>query len=626
LSGKDHAKEKKAASVKIHNAGIRNLLLTGLALAVITVAVFSPVSKNQFINWDDNYHVFENPQLARPLSKSVPYFFSGKFFIGNYIPLTMTVFALEYKAAGLEPGFYHKINLLIHVFNAILVLLFIYLLSNRNLVVSAFVALFFSIHPFHVESVAWVSELKDVLYSFFFLGGLIIYLLYPDTEGTNKWKFLLLTFLLFILSLLSKPAAIVFPLVLLLIDFYRSGKISLRQVAEKIPFLALSVVFGIIALRAQDADMLLLNEHTMLHRLLFASHSLLAYFFGLVLPVEQSIFYPYPQLNNGELPSEFYFAPFIVIALLVAMVISLKKSRLIFFGAMFFFINLVLVLQLVSIGFAIRADRYTYIPYIGLLFSLGMLTWDYAERKPKMKNGIAVTVLFVALIFAFGSYQRCKVWKYDDTMATDLLEKFPDDKIALNNKGFIMHNLQKEPEAIELYRKALAKKPDYAMCSINLSQSYMNLQNGVAAIGVIDTAIMRSPRDYNLLNQRAGILFDMGYFPDALAAYKKSIQVNRNIPSTYMKTAETFYKLNFLDSAIAYLDLALKIEPGNFQALNSKGYVLYLQGKYQQALDCLSASLDVYPKYRVAQENVNNVRYAIQKGLKVPPRYGVSDK
>ena len=324
-----------------------------LFVAFFTFLCFTPVLNNGFINWDDNGYVFENEQMGKPLSESVPYFFGAHYFIGNYIPLTMLVYALQYKVAGLNPQFFHFISLFIHALNVILMFWFIYRLSNKRTFVATLVALLFGVHPMHVESVAWVAELKDVLYCFFFLAGLITYINY--NEGSNKRIWLVFTFLLFLVSVLCKPAAIVFPLVILLIDYYRERKTDKRLWLEKLPFMALSLVFGFVALNAQYADELLRTQYAWWQKICFASYSSLNYIVKSILPIHQAIFHPYPVLGNQPLPIYFYLAPLALVLLFYIVIRTQRKTRLYVFGLLFFIVNVLLVLQFVSVGDAIMA-------------------------------------------------------------------------------------------------------------------------------------------------------------------------------------------------------------------------------------------------------------------------------
>lgn len=582
------------------------------AVTILTFLSFSPALKNGFINWDDNAYVFENPQLSKPLPEATAYFFGQHYFIGNYIPVTMFVYALEYHSAALKPHLYHLVNLLIHLANVLLVFWFIYLLSGNRTWVAALTALFFGIHPMHVESVAWVSELKDVLYSFFFLAGLIAYYYYLHpkrvSSSRNRGLFPALVMLFFILSLLSKPAAVIFPLVLMLIDFYTQRRFSKRALLEKLPLFALSVIFGILAIKAQQADQLLHDDYPLWQRLLFASHSFLNYIVHLFFPLQLSIFYPYPALTDGNPPMLYFISPILIIALGYGVYLSLKKSRLVAFGLLFFLVNLVLVLQVISVGDAIMADRYTYLPYIGLFFILAMgldnLYHSQRESIKTLKPVLVGAVVILALACSYATHARCKVWKDDLTIGTDLLSKFPDDRLALNNQGFLLYTQGQYQEAITLLKRAVELRPDYNRAYINLINSYLAVNDSDNAFKTVEQAIGHAPGDANLLNIKGYLLFNQKNYQGSIQAYRKAIAAKKDNIKAYISISECYYALKDFEKGIATMDAALTVEPNNSMLLNNKGYFLFLQGKYSEAVDYFKAALKIQPDYTTASINL----------------------
>jgi protein O-mannosyl-transferase len=622
--------QKRAVNIKTdavkpakNSPGNWSLYLLAGAIAVITFISFSPALKNSFTNWDDNAYVFENPNLGKPLSEAIVYFFEPHYFIGNYIPLTMITYALEFHAADLDPQLFHTVNVLIHLLNVLLVFWFIYLLSGKKLLVAAFVALFFGIHPMHVESVAWIAELKDMLYSFFFLAGLITYFKYIEEKFSiantkpgeqdslhkqSPVRLYVFTLIFFICSLLSKPAAMVFPLVLLLLDFYTRRKPGKVAWIEKVPFFVLSLVFGIIAIKAQKADGLIHDYYPFSQRLFFAAHTLLNYLVKLFLPVNLSIFYPYPTLVDGHLPVVFYVAPVILVALCYGIYRTLKFTRLVAFGFLFFFINLILVLQLLSIGDAIMADRYSYIPYIGLFFMMAMgfdHLYNTTGQKLKIwRQAVIAVVIVFAVTCSYLTYARCQVWESDDTIATDLLNKFPDDRLALNNKGFILLNQKRYSEAIELFTKAIQIKPDYLMAYINLINTYMSQRDYDNALKTTTAALQFAPKNFNLLNTKGYILFTEHQYTDAVKFYSEAIAVNGNNIYTYINLAQCYYQLQDYENSIKIIDQGLAHDPSNYMLLNNKGYNLFVMHKYTEAVECYKASLQNKPDYTTASVNL----------------------
>lgn len=610
------------------------LWLVAGVIAVITYMIFTPAIHNSFINWDDNAYVFENNHLDKPLWESVQYFFGLHYFIGNYIPITMIGYALEYHAFGMESTPFHAVNILIHLINVVLVFWFIYLLSGKKTMVAALVALFFGIHPMHVESVAWVAELKDVLYSAFFLAGLICYYKYLEGRGaianTNieagpehkrKLLFPVLTLVFFILSVLCKPAAVIFPVMLLLLDFYVRRRFDKWVWLEKLPLFVVSVVMGFVTIKAQQADNLLHNTYPFFQRLLFACHSFLEYLLKLFLPIRLSIFYPYPKMVGGHLPMLYYIGPVIVALLCYGVYWTMKYTRLVAFGFLFFCAGIVLVLQLISVGEAMMAERYTYIPYIGLFFVMAMgVDYLYHSAAPKFtqyKPVVIIGVIVAALACGYNTYARCGVWIDDNTMADDLLEKYPDDALALNNKGFLLSLQKNYNESTSLLIQAVREKPDYTMAYINLINNYIRVNDMGNAMKYVDTALQHEPKNVNLLNTKGYLFLATNRSRDGIAILTEAVRLKPGNINGYVYLSECYLDLHDYDNAMSVTDSALKYDPTNFVLLNNKGYTLELKGKYREAITFFNASLNANPDYKTAQVNLQDCLKVLNAGTEL---------
>ncbi len=596
-------------------------------VAMMTFFSFSPVMKNGFVNQDDDIYVFNNTSIDKSIPEAVVYFFEPHYFSGNYVPVTMISYCVINHIGGKGPEIYHTVNLLIHLANVLLVFCFIYLLSGRKPLVAATVALFFGVHPMHVESVAWVAELKDVLYALFFISGLIAYLYYLERQknaggehetpapGRRALRFLLLSFLLFSLSVLSKPAAVVFPLVLLLIDFYTYRKFSSRVWFEKIPFILVSVIFGMIAIRAQQADQLINTYYPLGERLIFACYAFCSYLVKFILPINLSAFYPYPNVASQHLPYLFYVAPLAVFLFFYAVYKTLKYSRLVAFGSLFFFVNVVLVLQALAIGNAITADRYTYIPYIGLLFmvamSIDLLNETTTSGAIRYKRYVLPLLFIAAIANCCTSYVRCSVWENADTIADDILDKFPDDGIALNNKGNQLLMQGKYPESAHLFEKAIEAKPEYVRAYINLVNADLAMNDYNNAQKVADTLLRRAPNDYDALNKKGYLLFMQNKYSEALTFYKAALLHKKDYIVTYLNIGQIYYNTHQYNEWIKTMDAALAYEPENIVLLNNKGYALFLKGDYTGALKSYRSALAIKPDYEVALANLANCERAM---------------
>ncbi|MGB4849237.1 MAG: hypothetical protein WBP41_15035, partial [Saprospiraceae bacterium] len=266
-------------------------LLTGIVL--LSASIYLPVLHNHFLAWDDNYYIRDNAFIYSFNLKDI---FSNNV-MGNYHPLTVLMLAIEYHLFELSETGYHAVNLVFHLLNVILVFYAVLLLCNKS-GIALLTSLLFGIHPIHVESVAWAAELKDLLYTLFFLASMIMYLKFlPNLQK----KYYLAALLLFLCSLLSKGMAASLPVVLLLIDFFKGRKLTMNVLLEKIPFFLLAILFGIIAVSAQRAPDIVqdVTFFTFPQRIAFACYGFCTYIAKLILPINLSAYYPYP-LKTGS--------------------------------------------------------------------------------------------------------------------------------------------------------------------------------------------------------------------------------------------------------------------------------------------------------------------------------------
>ena len=272
-----------------------NIAFCACLILVIVSLSFLPSLKCGLVNWDDDRYLSNTPAV-QSLSLTTVKEASTSFFIGHYQPLTILSYALDYHFYKLNPYHYHLTNLILHLLNSLLVFYLIYLLSG-NIIVSFITAILFGLHPLHVESVAWVSERKDVLYSFFFLLSCITYLYYL-TKG-NKHKYYILSLFLFLCSLLSKSMAVTLPLLLLLIDYYLKRKPNKTLLLDKIPYFFLSIIFGIIAIFGVGIRPKV--GFSLFGALSAASYATVFYLGKLFLPIKLSCLYPDYSFEPGSI-------------------------------------------------------------------------------------------------------------------------------------------------------------------------------------------------------------------------------------------------------------------------------------------------------------------------------------
>jgi len=412
-----------------------------LILAIPSISLF-PSLKNDFINWDDQQYVTENKTITELSWRNIETIFD-RTYMGHYHPLTLLSYALEYRFFKLNPFAYHLTNLILHLLNGLLVFWLIWMLTG-GVLISLVVSLLFGIHPLHVETVAWISERKDLLYSFFFLGSLIVYLTYLKTW---RGRYYVLSLFLFLLSLLSKSMAVTLPFVLLLCDTLLHRKIDRKCLIEKIPFLVIAFIFGIMALFAQGSpeamsqnpsspsskNIFIMSEvlTTYFSKLLLMSEIVTSYFPKLILPIKLSCLYP-PIKGIAGFWSYVYLTT--IIGFLIAGILLGKYNKKIPFGTLFFFITIIPTLPA-----KIMADRYLYIPSIGIFFIAAEgFYWLYRSKlKPIkiVKPILAILLIGILGTFSFLTWERCQVWKDSMSLWNNVLKNYPDIPIAYNNLG-----------------------------------------------------------------------------------------------------------------------------------------------------------------------------------------------
>ena len=271
-------------------------VLLSVLIAIYTIIILSPALKCDFLVYDDDLFITQNPLVVNK-DINVKQIFTSVAAKNDYYPITILTLAWNYQQGKLDPAGYHFWNLMLHALNTILVFFVTYLLTKRNLLMAAIVSMLFGIHPMHVESVAWATERKDVLFLFFFMGGLITYLYYINSK---KWLWYFITILLFVLSCLSKGTAVVFPFVLLLIDYLILSKVSIKNMYDKIVFIIISFLFMLFTYRLHQTGTLnnLADNRSFIFRILTATYQLMMYAVKLVIPYPLSIFYQNADEKN----------------------------------------------------------------------------------------------------------------------------------------------------------------------------------------------------------------------------------------------------------------------------------------------------------------------------------------
>ena len=615
-NSKNHKNNKKSAPSLSNekNQFLDKPLYIYLLLFISCLLVYFNSFQNELIyNWDDAGYILKNPYIDSLSWQNIKDIFSN-FYFSNYQPLTLIVYAVIFKFVGTKVFLYHFVQFIFHVLNTFLVYKFISLLQNKKWI-SIGVALLFAVHPMHVESVAWISEMKDVLYTFFFLLALITYHYYVN-KSDKKTKWYLLTIFLFILSLLSKPSAVIFSVVLLAMDLYYERLWRWRTWIEKIPFFLLSLGFGIITILAQEGAIQELGPVLKgYERALIVIYSYILYLWKFFLPINLSAAYPYPIKDGGVLPTEYFIIPIAFIALCV-IVYLLRKNKKFIWGILFFTINLLMVIQIIPVGGMIASERYTYIPYIGLSFSALTLMEKYIKN---IKLNYVILGIIV-VIFTFLAHQRTYYWRNGDVLFSDVLNKYPRYAYGYNNRGFLYwdhyaidiykDNPQMKEKYVEKalqdFTKAINLDYTYAEPFLNRGILYYNTGRPDQALADFNRFLELKPDNPDGLLNRANTLSTLGRFKEAIPDYNKYLTIKNDDPKAYMWRGIAYFNIQNYDSAIIDFNKSIEIDPDYYEPYYWLGVIYYNQKDYSNALKYLDLSIS---------KNYNNANSYIWKGL-----------
>jgi tetratricopeptide (TPR) repeat protein len=597
------ASEIEAATGR-HPLGIHpngKIILIVSAILLLTIAIYSNSISNGFVNWDDGENVYDNISIRELSVGNIKVYFT-KALIAMYTPFVYISYAIDYKIGGLDPRIYHATNLLLHLLN-ITLLFFVVRLLTQRIEIAAIVALLFAIHPLNTGAVAPVSTRSTLLYSFFSLAAFLFYIRY--LKSNFGLKYLVLTLVLFLMALLSKSAAVVLPLVLLLTDYYYKRKFDTRAIAEKIPFFVLSLIFGILTLvfRKDAGRMGSQYVFSVFDKIFLVAYSIVFYMFKVLIPIKLSAYYPYPVKIDGLLPLWFYLTP-LVIAAFIFLIYKLQNYRReLIFGSLFFLINIILVLKIVPMGDEIVCDRYAYLPYIGFFLIIGWAYCWIADRFYSSSGWIKYFVIIAAVlpIMAFSaiSYERSKVWKDSLTLYNDVLEKYPVD-IAYVNRGVLKGEQKDYSGAIDDYNKAIELNPGDAK-AYNLRGIEKNWQKDHSgAIDDFSKAIELNPGDAKAYDSRGTAKMGGGKdYAGAMADFNKAIELNPGYDFAYQnRGAAKFYFGKDYAGAIVDYNKAIELNSGNALAYSNRGDAKFKWGKdYAGAMEDYNKAIELNPSY-----------------------------
>lgn len=600
------------------NASYKNLpgekhnILVFFLVLVVTAVVFSGGMRLEWTNWDDDLYVYENPQVREAKIKDI---FTQPADYNTYNPLVISSFALEWKLVKDKPFLYHLNNIFLHLLCTALVLIFFRRLG-LSIWWSGFAALLFGIHPMRVESVAWISERKDLLYSVFFLSALLAYLRYMTSE---KNGYLLLTFLLFVLSLLSKIQAVTLPVIMILLDWYYNRKIGLKAVSEKIIFLVTALVAGLLGTTffiknvyvAADSKTIT-NVFGLFEQVVLAGYACFVYILKSVFPYELSVLYPMP----ASLQAEHWIGAAMAVFLAAGAVVLYRQYRFLAFGLFFFIFNIVLLLMPFRANeSAFLNDRYVYVAYIGLFFIIAMILQKTSEKYSSIK--LPVTVLAVVLIVVYGvlTVQYIPVWNNSKTLWTYVIGKYPRKiAVAYLNRGHDWYKNNRKEEALDDFSTAIQMNPHYLKAYLNRGYIYLEMNDYSNAlkdytryIDLVspcdDSGNISDPPLSDAYGNRALIHAKMGRYEKAFRDFETAVRLNPLNYKNFSNRALLYMETGQYEKAAGDFTRSHHLDAANADTINNRGVCYLRSGELQAALDDFNKAITLNGRNPFYYEN-----------------------
>jgi protein O-mannosyl-transferase len=634
--GPAHAPSQRPAPPSRQRIAVICLILIALILIV-----YGPVRHYGFVSIDDGSYVTVNPDVNTGLTWHGVVWALTSGYAANWHPLTWWSHMLDVQLYGLNAGPHHVTNVLLHIASTLLLFGALYVMT-RALYRSAFVAALFAVHPQHVESVAWVAERKDVLSTFFGMLAIYAYAGYIRKGGRVRYA---LVAVAFGLGLMAKPMLVTLPFVLLLLDYWPLNRITLgdwpRQVQlvrEKIPLFILAALSSVVTFWAQRTAGAVagLTGFPLDLRIANALVSWAGYIRKMVWPVNLPAFYPYPRsLPSGELA----LSLLILIGISLWVLAGIKRRPYALVGWLWYLGTLIPVIGLVQVGEQAMADRYSYIPLVGLFIIVAWGGTDLVRAHSRQADFIlavaAVLLIFGCTILArtqVGYWENSvKLWehtlaittdnyrthadlagvlaadaKYDDAVAhySEALRIRPNVSGTHNNLGITLALAGKPENAIREFSEALRLRPDFTEAQNNLGNALLTQGKFGEAKAIFTAVLSSNPDNAQARSNWASALVKEGKIDEGIAQYSETLRRNPDYVDAHTQLALVLAKQRRFDEAITHFRKALQFLPEDAQLHNNLGVALASQGKISDAVREFSAALRAKPDFADARNNL----------------------
>ncbi len=590
------------------------VFLICLALAVSTFVAYEPVRRNDFINFDDDNYITENPHVRAGITRDTVIWAFTKPHYHMWHPLTSLSHALDCQLFGLNPFWHHLTSLFFHVANTLL--LFLVLKKMTGAVwASGFVAAVFALHPLQVESVVWAAERKSVLSGFFWMLTMIAYVRYAERPSIRRY---LLIVLAFCLGLLSKSMLVTLPFVLLLLDYWPLGRFQLgrtgenvnrkshestnthfrwpvfyRLVREKVPFFVLSAVLSVVTFISQQGGEVIKRLPLNL-RIANAVVSYISYIGKMIYPSRLAIFYPHPL---DSLPTWQPVICFLILTVVSAIVIYTGRSkRFLMVGWFWYLGTLVPVIGLVQVGTQAMADRYVYLPSIGVFIIVAWIAAELGAKGRYRKIGLGIMAGLVFAVLVICTRVQVKYWQNDFTVFKHALEVTKNNSTMHERYATTIFKEGKFEEAINHYKEALRIRPELFQAHAGLGLVFLKQGKFNEAAECFEEALRLKPAFPSVLNNLGALLGAQGKIDEAIRNFEKAIQIDPDYPQSYYNIAIVKIRQKEYSQAIWYLNEALRRRPGWPEVCSNLGESYFSVGDINQAISYWHRALELNPR------------------------------
>ena len=547
--------------------------------------------------YDDPLQITDNPLIRSLSPDNISRIFSSTV-AAMYQPLTTLLYAVEYSLWQLNPAGYHAVNILFHLLNIALLFSLVTLVVNDRRI-GLLTALLFGLHPLNAETVSWLSCLSSLLYTSLVLLSLMCYVKYCRMTGTRRLRLFAASMLLFAAALLAKSAAMALPVLLFAFDYFLKRRWRMSLLWEKAPYFALALIAALAAVKIRGSGGYigdLSHIFSPVDRLFMVCYSFGFYPFKALVPFGFSAYYPYPVKTGGALPMIFYLAPLLIAGAGFGMYRLVKDRRYFIFTALLYAVPIALSLQFVPVGKQITADRYAYLPCIGVYLIAAYLIVKY-RRFRALPYGVAP---IFAAILATVTVMQSAIWRSDVTLWTDVIKKAPDSDMGYLNRGMALASgAQKDYRtALSDLTLAITRRSPFSnteMAYNNRANIFKAVGNFPAALADYDSALLYSPRFLTGLKNRAELRRQMGMTSGALDDFNAALRLApRDIDLLAGKGLTDLMAEDFTAARRDFTD-ALALDRGSYAALNGRGIANDRLGDYTAAAGDFDCALRIDP-------------------------------